>query len=115
MTGGAGRDAFVFARVADTARTVAAADVVHDFEAGLDRLHLAGLDAKPAKGDQSFRWIGDSAFNHRPGELRYEQRDRPGDDNDVRIVEGDIDGNGRADFRIVLAGLGPLEAGDFVL
>ncbi len=69
----------------------------------------------PAKGDQDFRWIGDRDFHHKSGELRYEQRDRPGSDNDARIVEGDIDGNGRADFRIVVAGLGELDAGDLVL
>ncbi len=115
MTGGAGRDVFVFARVADMARKVTSADVVHDFEPGLDRLHFAAIDARSGKGDQAFHWIGDSAFHDRPGELRYEQRDRPGGDNDVRIVEGDIDGNGRADSRVVLAGLGKLEPGDFVL
>ena len=115
MTGGAGRDMFVFARVADMARKVTGADVIHDFEAGLDRLHFAAIDARSGKGDQSFRWIGESAFHDRPGELRYEQRDLTGSANDVRIVEGDMDGNGRADFRVVIAGLGDLGPADLVL
>jgi len=114
MTGGAGRDVFAFVRVADMARTIGRTDLIRDFEPGIDRLSLAGLDARPGKGDQAFRWIGDRAFHDRPGELRYETRDKTGSDN-VRIVEGDIDGNGRVDFRIVLAGLGDLDRTDFVL
>ncbi|HET7717984.1 MAG TPA: alkaline phosphatase PhoX [Bauldia sp.] len=115
LTGGAGRDLFVFLRPAETPRKLARADIVEDFEPGLDRLHLAAIDAGPGKGDQAFHWIGGRGFHDRPGELRYKQRDLAGSDDDVRIVEGDIDGNGRADFRIVLAGLGELDRGDFVL
>lgn len=115
LAGGGGRDLFVFTRIADLARGASATDVIADFEAGSDRIHLAGMDARPGKGDQPFRWIGEDAFHDRPGELRYVEKDRAGSVNDVRIVEGDVDGNGRADFRIVLVGLGDLTSGDFVL
>ena len=115
MTGGAGSDTFVFGRIADTARKLGKADVIRDFAPGLDRIHLGGIDAKRGHGDQDFHWIGSHGFHHREGELRYAEKDRPGVDHDVRIVQGDIDGDGRADFRIVLTGLGALDKGDFVL
>jgi hypothetical protein len=35
--------------------------------------------------------------------------------NDKTIVEGDTDGDGRADFQIALTGLIKLSQGDFVL
>ncbi|MCB1500684.1 MAG: DUF839 domain-containing protein [Bauldia sp.] len=115
LTGGADKDTFVFARMSDLARKVARTDLVTDFEAGLDKIHLGKLDARTGDGNQAFRWIGDKPFHDRPGELRYKTRDKPGTDDDLRVVEGDRNGDGRADFRIKLAGLGDLHAADFVL
>jgi hypothetical protein len=114
-TGGAGRDVFRFACASDAGRTIAAADVIRDFEAGVDRIALAAIDARPGHGDQAFRWIGASGFHGRAGELRYVERDETGLDRDRRIVEGDTDGDGKADFHIVLTGVGALGEGDFVL
>ena len=115
LTGGADKDKFIFTKLSDLARKVARSDLVTDFEAGLDKLHLGKLDARIGDGNQAFRWIGEKDFHHRAGELRYKVRDKPGTDSDFRIVEGDRNGDGHADFRIKLAGLGDLHAADFVL
>ena len=113
LTGGADADSFVFTRWSDLSRKIARTDTITDFEPGLDRIHLARLDARPGHGDQAFRWIGEKAFHDRPGELRYEPRGTG--DEAYRLVEADRDGDGSADLRLKLMGAGPLDKGDFVL
>lgn len=103
LVGGAGRDVFVFA---DPGHAGAgdARDVIRDFAAG-DRIDLSGMDAhSTARGDQAFHLI-DGAFSGTAGELRV----RAG------LVQGDVDGDGRPDFGIVLAGGVLPESGDFLL
>lgn len=39
----------------------------------------------------------------------------PGTTNDKTIVEGDVNGDGRADFQVELTGLLHVSKGDFVL
>jgi Ca2+-binding RTX toxin-like protein len=108
LTGGAGADLFVVS--GGDSGTGAAADRILDFSVGEDMIDLSGMDADSGTaGDQSFSWIGGAAFSGLAGELRYAF-----DGVDTRI-QGDTDGNGVADFEIVLAGaLTPL-AGDFYL
>jgi len=48
-------------------------------------------------------------------ELHYVTTNKPGTAHDKVIVEGDIDGNGKADFQIELSHITKLGAGDFVL
>ena len=60
-------------------------------------------------GDQAFHFIGAQSFHHRAGELHF-----------VRavghvFVEGDVNGDGRADFRIDIHGASTLSHSDFVL
>lgn len=115
LGGGAGADVFVFAKTGDLAKKAARTDVITDFEAGLDLIHLARLDARSGHGNQAFRWIGEADFGKHAGELHYRIFDRPGTADDMRLVEGDLNGDGKADFRIVLAGTGDLDRADFVL
>jgi hypothetical protein len=65
-------------------------------------------------GDQDFAFIASAAFGHVAGELRA-FAGAPG----VLRIQGDLDGNGLADFELRLdlnASLtGPLQAFDFVL
>ena len=60
-------------------------------------------------GDQAFSFIGTAAFTGVAGQLHYWY------DAGRTIVSGDVNGNGTADFNIVLAGTVILVAGDFVL
>jgi hypothetical protein len=93
LAGGAGSDLYVFAS-ASQAGLRAMRDVMAGLQA-IDRIDLAAIDADPAlAGDQAFTWIGAAAFSGRPGELRVV----PG------LVQGDLDGDGLADFEIGLEG-----------
>ena len=86
------------------------ADTITDFESGVDIIDLANWDPDIfTPGDQAFTFIGTSAFSSVAGELRY------GSAGSDTIIEGDMDGNGVADFEIVLTGSFALTAADFIL
>jgi len=59
--------------------------------------------------DQDFHFIGAKAFHHKAGELHFVKG------HGHLFVEGDVDGNGRADFRIDVHGASSLTSHDFVL
>ncbi|WP_096788054.1 M10 family metallopeptidase C-terminal domain-containing protein [Rhodobacter sp. CZR27] len=105
LTGQAGADVFVFASIADAGRG-AGSDVIVDFARGADRIDLSAMDANAAQpGNQDFTLVGARAFSGVAGELRFADG----------AVMGDVDGDGRADFRILVSGAGTLGGGDFVL
>jgi pectate lyase len=108
LTGGTGRDHFVFASVADS--TVGSGrDVITDF-AARDQIDLSGIDAQSGKGgDQDFTFLGSEDFTGEAGELHVIA------DGDFSVVEGDVNGDGSADFQIALAGHPSLSASDFIL
>jgi Ca2+-binding RTX toxin-like protein len=99
LTGGAGSDVFLFESVTDS--RVGAPDRIQDFTRGFDRIDISRL------GDFSF--IGTKAFSGIAGELHYVRG------RDFTLVEGDIDGDGVADFQIELAGSLRLSSSDFVI
>jgi Ca2+-binding RTX toxin-like protein len=116
LTGGEGADWFDFNARSETARTMSTADVITDFARGLDRIDLAGIDARTtASGNQAFRWLGSGAFTGSAGQLRYQKYDQAGTDHDVTMVMGDVNGDKKVDFAIVLTGLHGLSSADFVL
>ena len=80
-------------------------DTIMDFARG-DKIDLSALDAnaKMAK-DQAFNFIGSSAFSGKAGELRY----------DGTTIYGDVDGNGVADFSIIISNHATLSGSDFIL
>ena len=109
LVGGAGNDRFVFDDGDFGGATRTTADQITDFAAG-DTIDLGGVDANSLlAGDQGFGFVGTSAFSHMAGELRYEKVS--GD----TYVQGDINGDGIADFMIHLAGLHTLQASDFLI
>ena len=78
--------------------------------AGLSGKDLLGsIDAKAGGGNQAFKFIAKQAFHHKAGELHYKFA------GPNTLIEGDTNGDGRADFQIQLTGLKTLTAGDFVL
>ncbi len=110
MTGGLLRDVFDFNKITETGKTAATRDVIKDFKHGVDDIDLRTIDASTKKGgNQNFKFIGTQKFHHVAGELHYVKA------GGNTIVEGDVNGDGRADFQIQLTGLKTLTAGDFVL
>jgi Ca2+-binding RTX toxin-like protein len=108
LSGGEGADLFRWALF--DSGTGAAADRIGDFVSGEDVIDLSQIDASyAAAGDQAFSFIGTTAFSNTAGELRYAF-----DGTDTRL-QADIDGDGLADFEIVLSGAVTPLAGDFIL
>jgi Ca2+-binding RTX toxin-like protein len=110
LTGGSERDVFQF-RDGDFGTTRALADVITDFShAAAEKIQLNLVDADTvAAGNQAFAWIGTGAFTGIAGQLHYAQA------GGNTYVEGDTNGDGTADFVIMLTGTVNLVASDFVL
>lgn len=111
LHGGAGADTFVFRSLHDSTVARSGRDTIRDFSRKEgDRIDLKGIDAdKTVKGDQAFDFIGTEKFHGKAGELRYATKS--GD----TILQGDVDGDGTADFSILLDATEHLKAGDFLL
>lgn len=112
MTGGAGADRFVFVNVYDSSAG-AGFDTITDFKHSEgDRIDISGIDANyDATGDAAFTFLGTAAFTGAGAELRVEATATGWS------VQGDLDGDGTADFILTLIGttLPAPVAGDFVL
>lgn len=111
MTGGAQADKFDFDSKTDSVTTAGQRDVIADFvRAQGDKIDLSTIDARTtAAGNQSFTFIGSAAFSGKAGQLHF--RVEAGN----AIVEGDLNGDRKADFAIEVRGLTSLLSGDFVL
>ncbi len=108
--GGAGADTLVFNDYSDSGVTGLDRDVIMNFEVGIDKIDLSGLDALIGTGeDDAFTFIGNAAFSGALGELRVF--------NFVggTMVEANVTGGIAADFHIRLAPTVALTQADFVL
>ena len=110
LWGDEGRDLFVFASIAEIGKGAGLRDRIGDFTPGEDRISLAAIDANGQAAGDAFAWKGLAAFTRHAGELhaRYEGRA-------LTIIEGDVNGDGTADFQIELAGHGLLSSASFIL
>ncbi len=105
-TGGAGADMFIFRALDKTTK----ADITDFDKREGDRIDLTQIDAKSAThADNVFKFIGSSNFTKSAGELRYSAV--KGDTH----VYGDVNGDGVADFDLVLHDLRSVDAGVFIL
>ncbi|MBH1970360.1 MAG: hypothetical protein I8H92_04035 [Moraxellaceae bacterium] len=104
FTGGGGADTFDFSHAQGV---VLRLGEVLDFSAARgDKLDVSKIDADITQtGNQTFGFIGDEVFSHHAGELRFSQR----------LLQGDINGDGVADFEIKLVGVLELNTLDIVL
>jgi hypothetical protein len=111
LYGGSGADRFVYKSIADSTTTFSGQDVVFDFSSKQrDKIDLARIDANTiTDGNQSFFFIGYSAFTKAAGELRFSTT------SSGLVVEGDVNGDGISDFAISMKGVAALAASDFLL
>jgi len=104
IAGGDGADRFQFSSL--DASTVSARDVIVDFQAG-DTIDLRKIDAITGGSDEGFKLV--STFTHAAGQLTANL------DGDHYVVQGDVNGDGLADFAINVYASKGLVAGDFLL
>ncbi|MBV9932373.1 MAG: calcium-binding protein [Alphaproteobacteria bacterium] len=108
LTGGAGADMFRIGYY--ESGTGAGADRITDFTSGVDQIDLSGWDANTnVAGDQAFTFVGNAAFTSTAGELRTYF------DGTNTWIQGDINGDGVADFEVKLDGAVTVVSSDFVL
>ena len=105
LTGGAGADHFVYSSLAEAG---AGNDLIGDFQGGIDVIDLHLIDAISGGTDQAFNLLA-SGLALTGGSLRVYQTATQ------TCIEGDVTGDGAADFMIRLTGLHNLTATDFVL
>ncbi|GHC46359.1 M10 family metallopeptidase C-terminal domain-containing protein [Neogemmobacter tilapiae] len=111
LEGGAGADHFVYVKASDATIGNVAEQIVDFSRAQGDKIDLAQMDAKAGvSGNQAFAFIGTAAFNGTKGQLRFETNA-----TNQMLVQGDIDGDGNADFQFLVDGVSAMQRGDFVL
>ena len=98
MSGGIGADQFQFSSAADIG-TGALSDRITDFKSGEDIIDLSLIGG--------LIFIAGAAFSNVAGQLRYDVASRQ--------LQGDTNGNGVADFTLVLDGVASLTASDLIL
>lgn len=111
LYGGSGADTFIFKAASESTVSATGRDKIFDFkQSEKDRIDLKAIDANTKLGgDQAFKFIDTDGFHKKAGELRYEKK--LGD----TLIHGDINGDGKADFTIVIDASLNLKAGDFIL
>lgn len=106
LRGGKGRDFFDLNLAVDSV-VGANRDVIVDFHHKQhDKIDLEGIDANETVGaNQAFKFIGSAHFTDHAGELRFKNH----------VIQGDVDGDGAADFEIGVPHVAELVKGDFIL
>lgn len=111
LSGNVGKDVFVFNALTNSTVKASGRDTILDFngKAG-DRIDLSGIDANgKIAGNQAFSFVGSEQFSKTAGELRFEKTASDA------FVYGDVDGDGVADFAILVAGNTSLLKDYFIL
>ena len=111
LLGGGGADQFVFQSPQDSTVKGRGRDLIDDFSRRQnDTINLKAIDADTTqRGNQKFDFIGTDRFDKDAGELRFQKQ---GGDT---LVMADRNGDGKADFAILVDGHIAFKGGDFVL
>ncbi|QYK40215.1 MAG: M10 family metallopeptidase C-terminal domain-containing protein [Paracoccaceae bacterium] len=109
LWGGLDADIFQFRTVADSPVGSSLRDTVEDFEIGVDLIDLSMIDANTTvTGDQAFVWIGTGAFTGVAGQLRLQA-------GASSSLLGDVNGDGVADFEILMRNVAAMTDSDLIL
>jgi Ca2+-binding RTX toxin-like protein len=114
VAGRAGSDVFVYNSIQEIGRgngsDFKTYDRIVDFTRGVDKIDLSGIDAiSGTAANDAFTFIGANAFSNKAGELRYSSSSMG------TILSGDVDGDGVADFELLLINKVIPTAADFLL
>ncbi len=109
LNGGTGADGFLFTAITDSGTASGTADLISDFEDGLDKIDLSLIDANAATAgvDEAFTLV--SAFTGVAGQMVITLGAT------VTTVQLDNTGDGTADMMIELSGQHALAVGDLYL
>ena len=108
LEGGGGADTFWYDSIWES--STSAPDHITDFQSGTDKIALQNMDANSRLGgDQAYSFLGTADLSRHAGELRYQIV------NGSAIVQADLDGDGSAEFSIVLDQVTHVKATDFYL
>lgn len=109
LVGGSGNDTFVFDNTYLT--TTNNTDTIVDFLSSQgDKIKVHSMDAITSTAkDNDFKFIGAQAFHKVAGELHYVV------DGNNAIIQGDVNGDGIADFSIKVLSVTSFNASDFLL
>lgn len=97
LSGGEGRDRFIFKSADESGITAETRDTITDFVSGEDKLKLSKIDANTEKaGNQAFKFLisADTEFSQ-AGQLQVKDG----------ILYGNTDNDGDAEFSIALTGV----------
>ncbi|MCB1501623.1 MAG: M10 family metallopeptidase C-terminal domain-containing protein [Bauldia sp.] len=110
LSGGAGANTFTYEAIRQSRPETPLRDTIKGFASGTDRIDLSVIDAKlAAAGQKPFHFVGEQPLTGHRGQLAYT------DAGKYLLVEGDRDGDGRADFAIKVLGASQLTSDDFLL
>jgi Ca2+-binding RTX toxin-like protein len=107
LHGGRGKDIFVFTDIAES-QPGPGRDSIEDFIRGEDKIDVSRIDAIAGGSNDAFVFIGTAGFTA-AGQLRQFESGQG------IIVEGDVTGDGKADFQITVQTQVMLSHEDFVV
>ncbi len=110
LEGGDGADTFIFSAITDSGKTKTTRDIIANFDSDEDHIKIT-FDADTTgggAGDDFSVLLENAAFTGDAGELRYIYR------GGQTVVEGDVNGDGKADFSIAINGHHNLDLSDFM-
>ena len=108
LAGGGGADKFVFRSTADTG-TVSHPNIISDFVSGQDVIDLSAIAHTALGSGHSLSFIGTSGFTHVAGQVDYHMA------SGGLQIEGDLNGDGVADFSLLLSHTASITSHDLVL